>query len=573
MKSRKKSLKHFVSKNHARGSFGVCVVFSIIMLCLSSVFVFAQESGYEEVYDEGVEFESTDKIVLDLKGIEITELFRILSVKTGMTIVPSRDVTGRINIFLNNVSFDDALDIILFTQKLAVEKKDEILYILTEEEYRRLYGRDYIENREYKSIKLQYATPANVFEVLSELKSDIGKIIVDETTGAIIMLDTPDKIEFMTGVVNQLDTALDSYIFDVNYAAMETIQEKLSDVITPNTGQLIVDERSSKVIISDLPSKMDYIKEVLASLDVEDQQVYIEAEIVQITLTDTKKRGIDWDAVFTSSTDDLHLYSDYSILGSADASFGKATVGTVERDKYTAVFEYMKTYGDVKILSRPRITVLNNEEASVLIGTREAFISGTTSQGDTTVTSESVEFVDVGVKLNVVPTINREGFITLKIKPEVSSVSETLETAASIVPIVATSEAETVVRVKDGVMIMIAGLMKTDKRKEDKGVPGLSAIPLVGNLFSSRDESVTDTELVIFLTPHLITGEEPVRKSDFDLFMPEEMRPPDMKRKMILREIEAIGLTPQEEGLVLEKKMVAEEQDNLLKKLKGLKSY
>ncbi|MBU1905443.1 MAG: type II and III secretion system protein, partial [Candidatus Omnitrophica bacterium] len=127
----------------------------------------------------------------------------------------------------------------------------------------------------------------------------------------------------------------------------------------------------------------------------------------------------------------------------------------------------------------------------------------------TTVTAESIEFIDVGIKLNVVPTIGKDGYITMKIKPEVSSVSETLTTSGgSEIPIVATSETETVVKVKDGSTIMIAGLLKEKKSDTIKGLPFLSRIPVIGLLFGSRNiENPDKTELIIFLTPQIITGE------------------------------------------------------------------
>ena len=116
-----------------------------------------------------------EKISLDLKNIEVMELLRILSLKTGKTIVPSREVGGRITVFLNNVILKDVLDIVLLTEGYALEKKGGIYYIMSGAEYKARNGKEYIEKRRLKAIKLNYAKPANVFNALSQIKSDVEK--------------------------------------------------------------------------------------------------------------------------------------------------------------------------------------------------------------------------------------------------------------------------------------------------------------------------------------------------------------------------------------------------------------
>ena len=118
-----------------------------------------------------------------------------------------------------------------------------------------------------------------------------------------------------------------------------------------------------------------------------------------------------------------------------------------------------------------------------------------------------MHFIDVGLKLVVVPTIGADGFITMKIKPEVSSVKDTLTTeAGSVIPIVQTSQSETVVKVKDGRTLIIAGLFKQEDTSDNNGLPKLSRIPVLGFLFGNKTKESKRTELVIFITPTIITG-------------------------------------------------------------------
>ena len=528
---------------------------------------------------EGVKV-SKERISLDLKGIDITELLRILSLKMGLTIVPSKGVSGRVNIFLNNLTFDAALDVILISQDLTCERKGDIINIMTSAEYERLYGKKYNEKRKFKSIKLVYAKPSAVFNALSQIKSDVGKIIVDEATGTILLIDIPEKLELMETTVKDLDRATQTEIFDLKYAKPADVKAHLSTAITTGPGELFVDERSSKVVVSDLPEKMKKIKRLVKTFDEETRQVFIEAEIVQITLNKQFQRGVDWEKIFGQNwLKDLDFVGKFPV-SPALSVYQKISIGSLARDKYTAVLNLLQTFGDTKILSRPRISVVNNQEAKILVGAREAYVTQTLSQAEaTTVTSESIEFIDVGVKLNVVPTINIDGFVTIKIRPEVSSVRETITTAlGSRIPIVETSESETVVKVKDGVMIMIAGLMKEEKRDEISGTPVLSKIPLIGTLFGTRSKQTRKTELIVFLTPHIISGDVRVAGTEPEKLIPPDIVPKDIEESIISKKIEEIKVKPKEipkkEYRFKEMPSVREKPvTDIQEKMKGIKEY
>ena len=170
----------------------------------------------------------------------------------------------------------------------------------------------------------------------------------------------------------------------------------------------------------------------------------------------------------------------------------------------------LETVGETNILSAPRIMVVNNKEAKILVGSTEPYVTTTTttpSAGPTT-TAESVNFIDVGVKLYVTPTIHEDDFITMKIKPEVSSVTSNLTTSNNnTIPIVETSEAETTVNVKDGVTVIIGGLIKEETINTTKQIPFLGKIPVLGMIFRSTNNSTSKTEIVIFLTPRIVTGD------------------------------------------------------------------
>jgi len=483
-----------------------------------------------------------EKISLDLKGIDVNEFFRVLSMKMGVTIVPTKSVSGRVNIYLNDLTYEDALDVVLASQDLASERKDNIINIMTSSEYERIYGKKYNEKRKLASFRLSYAKPSVVFEALGQLKSDIGRIIADESTGTLFLIDIPEKIESMSQTIKELDQPPETQIFALQYAKPADVKTHLTNAITMGVGEVYVDERSNKVIVSDLPQKMKKIRSMVNAFDAPTKQVFIEGEIVQVTLRDEFIRGVNWEKLFQQNNlkgldfqGSFPLASSFTPSPSLTSNNLKVSIGTIASDNYTAALQFLGTMGNAKILSSPRIAVLNNEEAKILVGSREAFVTQALSQGQsTTVTSESIQFTDVGVKLTVQPTINDEGYVMIKIKPEVSSVREVINTSlGSRIPIVETSEAQTSVKVKDGTMIMIAGLMKDEKREDVTGIPGLSKIPLLGSLFGAKGKQAKKTELIIFITPHIILGDSIVAGTEPQKLVPSDIMPDHIREKFL----------------------------------------
>ena len=472
-----------------------------------------------------------ENISLDLKNIDIIELFRIISLKTNKTIVPSKGVTGRVTIYLSNVAFDDVLDIILLTQDLTLYKKGGVYYVMTAAEYKKVCGTDYVDQRKIETVKLAYSKPSVIFNALGQLKSDIGKIVVDESSGTVILIDIPQKLELLKKTIAELDQPLKTAVFNLNYAKAADAKTQLTAAITPGTGEVIIDERNGKAIVSDLPKKLDKIGRLVRELDEESRQVYVEADIVELTLNDEYQRGIDWQEVMKDAVKSGITFAGHFPL--ALTNYQQIAVNTTSSSNFQ-VIKFLQTYGKTNTISQPRIAIVNNEEANLMVGERDAYITQTQSQAtSTTVTSESVQFIDVGVKLKIVPRIGSDGFITMKLKPEVSSVKETLTTAlGSLVPIVLTSQSETVVKVKDGTMIMLAGMTKTEDIDNITGWPVLSKIPLIGMLFGNRDKSLTKTEVIIFLTPHIIRGDMDLKGEKITQFVEKEHLPENLKRKV-----------------------------------------
>jgi type II secretory pathway component GspD/PulD (secretin) len=372
----------------------------------------------------------------------------------------------------------------------------------------KIYGQRYNEKRQVTSFTLTYAKPKDVFAALESLKSEIGRVIVDESSGTVILMDTPERVELMRQKTTEIDRPKDTEIFDLQYAKAADLSKQVASSLTEGVGELRVDERTNRIMVSDLPDKMKKIKQMVKAFDREHNEVFIEGEIVQITLNKQFQRGINWEAV-VRGLHNLDFKGAFPVSSTLSA-YQQISIGTLATDDYNTVLQLLQTYGDTKVVSRPRIAAIDNQEAKIMVGVRQAYSTNTVSQGSTstTVTAENVEFIDVGVKLSVTPQVNKDGFVTMKIKPEVSFIQDFYPTSSgNKIPNVATSQAETVVKVKDGSMIMIAGLMKEEKSDDRQEVPFISKIPLLGAIFSNKATQNKKTELIIFITPHIMTGE------------------------------------------------------------------
>jgi len=425
-----------------------------------------------------------------------------------MNIITGKGVSGNVSVYLKNVQWKDALRIILDSNGLAYKNDGGILHVMPAAEFEKRYGYRFGGDLKTRIVHLDYADAQDMVTLLTQMKSYLGKIIFEAKSGTLVLTDSGDVIAEMEELIRKIDVPVTTKVYELNYAQAEDLAQKVAEVLTKSVGQVKHDARSNKLIVRDTPVSIEGIDKLVYSFDVREQQVLIEAKILQVVLSDEYKFGVDWEAV-ASEYHNLNFKSNFSVLNTTDKS-GTMTVGTLENDDYTALMEALKTIGETNILSSPRITALNNQEARILVGSQEPYVTTTTTtpaSGPTT-TAESISFIDVGIKLYVTPTIHRDDFITMKIRPEVSSVTRTLTTSNNnSIPVVETSEAETMVMIKDGVTVIIGGLIKEEQIDSENKVPLLGDIPFLGHAFRNEDHLTRKTEIVIFLTPRLMSGD------------------------------------------------------------------
>jgi MSHA type pilus biogenesis protein MshL len=466
--------------------------------------------------------EDVDLISLDLKGMDIRDVLKILSQKSGLNIVADKDVKGTVSLYVKDIDVMGALDILVFTNDLAYEEEGTLIRIMTDRKYEKLHGQAFRDKTKTEIVRLNYANASNVAKVLLNMKTRVGKVIADDTSNTIVLIDNSENIERMKDAISEMDVLLVTEVFSLDYAKAELIKDKLEKALSENIGSLRFDERTNKIIVKDTPKKIEDIKKVIEAFDEKTKEVVIDANVIQVTLSDKYSYGIDWANI--TKVADVTLTGDTTLTTKlANTTANTLTIATSQN--YTTVISLLKTFGETNVLSRPRITVADKEEAKILVGSKEVYVTSevTTTEGGTYHTTDHVQFVDVGVTLKVTPEINREGYIRMKIKPEVSSTDATKTvtltnpdgSTRTVVPYVTTSEAETTVLVKDNTTLIIGGLMKDTVTEYNDKVPFLGDIPILGRLFSTKGKGKEKTELVIFLTPHIIEGDRTTKEAEF----------------------------------------------------------
>jgi type IV pilus secretin PilQ/predicted competence protein len=457
-------------------------------------------------------------ITIDVREMNVVDVLKFFALKGNFNLVTSGSVQGRVTMALKNVLIRDALDIALISNGLAYHVERSVVHVMSESEYKALYGRNFNDKNIVEIIQLQYVRPEYVLTALENLKGSLGKIVIDQDSGSVVLIDNPASVQRMKEVIAQIEQPLETIVYSLQYAKVMDILEKFKARIDDNAvGSVSADERGNKLIVKTYPGRREEVEALVKSLDEPTKEVLIEARVLQISFKPEMDYGIDWNLDFRKSSYNPLQKLDFStiLLNEPSTStnlrtnYGRVAYGDININSFDVAVRALKQVSSTRILSNPKILVTNNEEARIHVGDTVPYIISTTSgTGENAITSESVEFVDVGLKLNVIPVINDDGFITMTLKPELSTVVGQIASQGGGIPQVNKTLVETTVMVKDGMTVVLGGLKKDNKINSVKGIPLLMDLPLLGRLFKSDSESIESTEIVIFITPHIVRGDE-----------------------------------------------------------------
>lgn len=397
------------------------------------------------------------KVTLEFADADVRKIFQLLSEVSNKNFVLGDDVTGTISIKLVNVPWDQALDVILDTKGLDKREEGNIVIIKGK----------------------------GKFKSQAEEEQEVKKALTK-------------SIELKTET------------FNVNYADIATISGQFAGLKTER-GVISQDTRTNKVIVKDIPQALDDMRKLLQQLDVPEKQVMIEARIVEATSTFTRSLGVNWGIHYRDGS------ASFAGINSVDTTFGGAvstvpatsgagsTTGTATGISFGSLTSNIQldmrlnaaaTAGLIKIVSTPKVATLNNKTAKITQGQQIPYTSSTSDKVET-------KFVEAALALEVTPHINANGTISMKI--DAKNDSPGAVPTGSTAPSINKKQATTEMLLRDGETTVIGGIYVDNDTESDDGVPFLMDIPFLGKFFKANSKQKTKTELLIFITPRILT--------------------------------------------------------------------
>jgi type IV pilus assembly protein PilQ len=370
------------------------------------------------------------------------------------------------------------------------------------------------------SIKLREITWRQAFEVVLEPQ---GYTYVEDRN--IIRIKSLDELT---------TEPVDTRVFVANYASAEDLQGSIEPLIDSAAGGRIkVDVRSNALVITERPSRMNKIQEIIERLDKATDQVMIESKFIEVTNSDTKNLGINWaslsgysvtagpferdwsrertsttttttelidDASDTESDTTYELGTSYGSTLESVASTSRLDTALFSADQFELILSALNTQDDIKLVSNPTVVTLNNTQAKIAIGERYPIpqYSFNSETGERQLSS--IDYEDIGITLDVTPQVNSAGFINLQIIPEVSSSDSFALIESTEIPVIESRRTETTIMIKDGYTLAIGGLVENTTVNATTSVPVLGSLPGIGRFFSSESDEIDQRNLIIFIT-------------------------------------------------------------------------
>lgn len=392
------------------------------------------------------------KISIEVKDIEVRNAINLIAEYSGANLVMSEGVTGSLALKLKNVPWDQALILILKAKKLGYTRQGNVLRI----------------------------------SPLSEIKQ--------EEEDAMKLAESRRKIE-----------PLKVQMIPINFSKISDLQGQIKSIIT-DRGSIVADTRTNALIITETEEVLDRAKKIISSLDIAPAQVLIEGKLVEARESFDRKIGINWDIVGQPrSVGDANMTPTLNIhptqLGSASLGFN-VTLGTLDvLGDLTSILNLEEKEENVKVISSPRIVTLHNEQASI---TQSATIAALVSQGAVPGLGTTKTYKDLTMKmeLNVTPEVANNGVVQLKVDITREFLGAIRDDGTASPH---SRSAKTKVMVKSGQTAVIGGIYQNDGSQLETGVPFLKDIPIIGFLFRGRTFHKDKTELLLFLTPRVLS--------------------------------------------------------------------
>ena len=390
-----------------------------------------------------------DQVTLVTRDAPLSTVLSMIAQQQGLNIVTGEEVNQRVNVTLSNVRLNDALDAILAVHGYTWVRQNNIITISSMGTDRRTSPS--VQGRMIRVFTLNYILASDVDKVVKGLMSPLGQSFTNTT----------------------------------NVEEQRNAHEQL--------------------VVEDLPAYLDRIADYIGQVDTMPRQVVVEANILQVSLKDNNKHGVNFNQLARVNRANIT----FGTMGLASGT-PPATMMRVEGSDLTSLIDLLKSTSDTKTLASPKVAVVNGQKARISVGGKLGYLLTTATN---TSTLQSVSFLDFGVVLSLTPIITEDGQILMTVAPQVSTARIN---PTSKLPDSEATEVQTTVLLSDGQAIVIGGLIKETSNESQNKIPLLGDLWFVGRLFQSRDRLKERNEVIFTLLPRI------ARPGEFCSFASEE---------------------------------------------------
>ncbi|MFO0973528.1 MAG: secretin N-terminal domain-containing protein [Phycisphaerae bacterium] len=422
----------------------------------------------------------------------------------------------------------------------------------------------------------------------SQQKGTFGRpkttFTADTRTNSVVVAGWPEDIDVAGDILDQLDaqdvrdrqiyvyslqnskaedvqTSLDSY-FQKQEQILESQNQALSESRKAEQKvSVVAHKETNQVILSFSPRYQTQVLDLVRQLDNPPPQVMIQVLLAEVTLDDRFELGLEYALQQLRFSEHAVAGPNgtingpgFDVVGGTDLGAAASSGGlggfafTITGEDFNFLLRSLQSDSKLEVLQRPMIMCQDNQDATINVGQQVPFLRGTQVTDNGQVNSQ-IEYQDIGVKLAVTPHINPDGFVYMKVKPEISQITpSTINVGNGIVaPIFSKRDAETTVVVKDSETVVIGGLITTSDQETESKVPVLGDVPGLGVLFRTTQRSKTKTELLIVLTPRVVRTVEDARRLSVEARDVTSVLTPEQKASVLMN---GLQVTPESESEV-----------------------
>lgn len=507
-----------------------------------------------------------DYVTLNFTNIDITALVKVLSELTRRNFILDERVTGKVTLMTpTKITPDEAYQVFLSALEIkgftAVED-GKVIRIIPAASARqsglKVFQDDAFKGEGFvtKMVRLTYVNPNDIVRTLTPLVSKDGSLIAYPATSSLIITDSVYNIKKIESLIHALDIPAPEgkgkiNVYYLKNANSEDFAKVMSALVSrlpvppaggiaqpagPSTileGQVTItsDKATNSLIIVASPGDYETIKDVIQKLDIRRRQVYVEAAIIEMSLSKQRELGFEFQATNLNTIENSNKVqaiggTNFGNIGNVIANGpaglasltglnvgavkGTFTFKGVEFLNIGALLHALQTDGDINVLSTPNILTTDNQKAEIMVGENIPFVTGQSQSAATGGGSilTSIDRKDVGISLKLTPQITSDDNVRLEVYQEISDITVTPGLNPNVVgPSTSKRSASTTVVVKDQQTMVIGGLIRDNVTSSTSKVPLLGDIPILGWLFKFKTTKVEKTNLMIFITPYIIKTE------------------------------------------------------------------